>query len=118
MRKTKEELINYLESISLEEAVEDKDDATHIVYLYPISGGYQTFPIRVHAEDYDSEADIVEKAVVKTLEDGDESFVVNTDEVDFDDYEDSDQYFYIDLTPYGFGTYFIRVDELRIDELD
>lgn len=119
----KEELISFLkealESISLEEAVEDKDDATHIVYLYPIIGGYQTFPIRVHAEDYDSEMDILEKAVVKTLEDGDESFVVNADEVDFDDYyEDSDQYLYIDLTPYGFGTYFIRVDELRIDELD
>lgn len=118
----KEELISFLkealESISLEEAVEDKDDATHIVYLYPIKGGYQTFPVRVHAEDYDSDEDIVEKAVVKTLEDGDESFVVKTDEVDLDDYEDSDQYLYIDLTPYGFDTYFIRADELRIEEID
>lgn len=118
----KEELISILKetlgSISLEEAVEAKDDATHIVYLYPIIGGYQTFPVRVHAEEYDSDEDIIEKAVVKTLEDGDESFVEKSDEVDFDDYEKSDQYIYIDLTSYGFDTYFIRADNLRIEELD
>lgn len=118
----RDELVSLLKetvgNISLEESVEDSDDATHIVYLYPIKGGYQTFPVRVHAKDYDSDEDIVEKAIVKTLEDGDESFVVKTDEVDFDDYEDSDQYFYIDLTPYGFDTYFIRADELRIEDIE
>lgn len=105
----------------LVESVEDNDGATHIVHLYPIMGGYYTTPIRVHAEDYDSTEDIIEKAVVKCLENGDYSFTVDTYDLsnqEMDDYLDSDVYLYVDLTPYGFGTYFIKTENLRVEELD
>ena len=117
--ESEEELHDILKSKLLKEDVSE-EEYTHIVYLYPIRGGYETFPYKVIAEDYDSTEEIIEKAVVTALEEGHKDIVIEVSELSdeqFDELEQDDSYLYLDLTPYGWDTYFIRIDNVRVEEI-
>lgn len=117
--ESEEELHDILKSKLLKEDVSE-EEYTHTVYLYPIAGGYETIPYKVIAEDYDSTEEIIEKAVIVALEEGNKGVVVEVSELSdeqFDELEQNDSYLYLDLTPYGWDTYFIRIDGVKVEEI-
>lgn len=87
----------------------------YTVNLYPIYGGYYTYPYDVEISSSDT-ADIISAAAAKAVKNNDAAMYIKADEAD--DCQDlmDDVYLYLDLSEYDCDNVYIRCDVLSIKE--